>query len=131
MKDTKMHQKKIENILKMPGDERLQYFVRKVSDFEEVWGLFDDGWAMTADTEGRKAIPLWPEKDFSDLCAEGVWENYNSKPIELDRFVSKWLPGMEKDGVLTAIFPTPKNKGVIIQPKDLLTTLEEEIEQYE
>ena len=126
-----MHQKKIENILKMSGEERLLYFIRKVSDFEEVWGLFAGGWAMTADNKGRKAIPFWPEKDFSDLCANGVWKNYNSKQIELDIFISKWLLGMEKDGVLAAIFPTPKNKGVIIQPKDLLTSLKEEIEQYE
>ncbi|GBC59404.1 hypothetical protein DENIS_0343 [Desulfonema ishimotonii] len=126
-----MHQKKIENLLKMSGKERFLYFVRKVADFEEVWGLFADGWAMTADNEGRKAIPFWPEKDFSNLCAEGAWKNYNSKQIKLDKFMSKWLPGMEKDGVLVAIFPTPKNKGVIIQPKELSASLEEEIEQYE
>ena len=58
MKDTKLHQKKIENIFKMQGEEKLLYFIRKVSDFAEVWGLFADGWAMTADNEGRKAIPF-------------------------------------------------------------------------
>ncbi len=126
-----MHQKQIENLLKKSGKDRFLYFVRKVTDFEEVWGLFANGWAMTADDDGRKAIPFWPDKDLSSLCREGAWENYNSKQIELNKFISKWLPGMEKDGVLAAIFPTPKDKGVIIQPKELIDSLEEELEQYD
>jgi hypothetical protein len=130
MKDTKMDPKKIRNLLKISGKEKLKYFVRKVADFEEVWGLFADGWAMTADDEGRKAIPFWPEKDLSILCAEGAWQNYESKQIELANFISKWLPGMEKDGILAAVFPTPMNKGLIIQPKELLASLEKETEQY-
>lgn len=130
MKDTKVHQKKIINLLKMSGEERFSYFIRKVTDSEAVWGLFDSGWALSTDDKGKKAIPFWPEKDFSSLCAEGVWENYNSKQIKLDLFISKWLPGMEKDRVLAAIFPTPKNKGVIIQPNKLLTSLEDELRQY-
>lgn len=34
---------KIENILKMSEDERYDYFVRKVADFEQIWGLSDNG----------------------------------------------------------------------------------------
>ncbi|WP_454046937.1 hypothetical protein [Chryseobacterium sp. Marseille-Q8038] len=35
--------KKINNISKMSEDERYNYFIRKVADFEELWGLNDDG----------------------------------------------------------------------------------------
>lgn len=126
-----MHQKKIENLLKLSGKERYLYFVRKVTDFEELWGLFADGWAMTANDDGKKAIPFWPEKELSNLCTKGEWENYSSKQIKLENFISRWLPGMEKDGVSVAIFPTPENKGVIIQPKELLAALKEELEQYQ
>lgn len=131
MKDIKMHQKKIENLFKMSGKDRYQYFIRKVADFETVWGLFADGWAMTADDEGKKAIPFWPEKELSSMCATEEWENYIPKKIELDPFLSKWIPGMEKDGVLLAIFPTPEKKGVLTPPKELLSSLKEELEQYE
>lgn len=125
-----MHKQKIENIIQMPGEERYFYFIRKVTDFEEVWGLYANGWATTADGKDRKAIPFWPEKVFADLCANGTWEGYTSKPIELDLFISKWLPGMEKDNTLAAIFQTPENKGIISNPKDLLISLDEELEQY-
>ena len=131
MKDIEMHEKKIKNLLKKSGKDRFRYFVRKVADFELVWGLFADGWAVTSTADGQNAIPFWPEKELADICAEGVWSDYNSQQIELERFISKWLLGMEKDDVLAAIFPTPKDKGVIVQPKLLLFSLEEELEQYE
>ena len=131
MEAIKMHKKKIENLIKMTGKDRYQYFIRKVADFETVWSLFADGWAMTSDDEGKKAIPFWPEKELTNLCASDAWEKYTPKQINLDHFLTKWLPGMKKDGVLLAIFPTPKNKGVLTQPNDLLSSLEEELKKYE
>lgn len=115
----------------MSGDARNLYFVRKVADFEIVWSLFEDGWAMVADDNEQKAIPFWPEKELAELCAKGEWRNYHSKQIKLDDFLLKWLPGMIKDGLSVAIFPTPSDKGVILSPTKLLSLLEDEVKQYE
>lgn len=125
------HPKKIEQILSMPGPDRYSYFVRKSADFEEIWGLHDDGWAMTEDPQGRKAIPFWPEKEFAEVCCEGVWQSYKPKMIELEAFLQRWVAGMEKDGVLAAVFPTPNDKGVIVEPSSVADDLGEEMEQYE
>ncbi|WP_419868700.1 DUF2750 domain-containing protein [Chryseobacterium sp. CT-SW4] len=123
--------KKIENILKMNDDERYDYFIRKVADFEEIWGLSDDGWALLGDNNENRVLPLWPEKEFAELCAVDQWKDYKPELIELDNFLEKWIPGMTNDKTLVNIFSTPNAKGIVITPNDLLSDLQEELEQYE
>ncbi|MCT2561813.1 DUF2750 domain-containing protein [Chryseobacterium herbae] len=122
---------KIENILKMSEDERYNYFVRKVADFEQIWGLSDNGWALLGDDIGNQILPLWPEKEFAELCAVDQWKEHKAEPIELDNFIEKWVPGMTKDKILINIFLTPKAKGTVISPADLYSDLQDELEQYE
>lgn len=38
-----MNNSRIKNIVNLSAAERYGYFIRKVSDFEEVWGLKDKG----------------------------------------------------------------------------------------
>lgn len=78
--------KKIENILKMSEDERYDYFIRKVADFEQIWGLSNDGWALLGDKDGNQILPLWPEKEFAELCAIDQWVEYKPQIIELENF---------------------------------------------
>ncbi|HID69966.1 MAG TPA: DUF2750 domain-containing protein [Desulfobacterales bacterium] len=126
-----MHNKKMSNLLSMPGDARSRYFVRKIADFEAVWGLFEEGWAMVADDNGQEAIPFWPEKELAELCVKGKWEIYHPKRIKLQDFLLKWLPGMKNDGLSVAIFPTPNDKGIIFSPTKLLSMLKVELKQFE
>ena len=115
----------------MSGNERYDYFIRKIADFEEVWGLFNDGWAMIEDSTGKRGIPFWPEEDFAKLCSKNEWCAYSPKKIELDAFIDKWIPGMKNDGLSLAIFQTPENKGIFVESDLILSDLENELEQYE
>lgn len=123
--------KKIENILKMSEDERYDYFIRKVVDFEELWGLSDDGWALLGDNDGNRIFALWPEKEFAVLCSVDQWKDYKPEVITLDNFIEKWIPGMTNDKTLVNVFLTPNAKGTVISPNDLYGELKEELEQYE
>ncbi|SEW25224.1 Protein of unknown function [Chryseobacterium wanjuense] len=123
--------KKIENILKMSEDERYDYFIRKVADFEEIWGLSDNGWALLGDNAGNQILPLWPEKEFAELCAIDQWKGYKPEVIQLDNFIEKWIPGMLNDKTLINVFLIPNGKGIVISPDDLNSDLQEELEQYE
>ena len=49
----KINQKQIDAVLKLSGAERYQHFVKKIADWEEVWGLYQDGWALL-ETENNK-----------------------------------------------------------------------------
>ncbi|GKW03234.1 hypothetical protein PEC301877_20470 [Pectobacterium carotovorum subsp. carotovorum] len=99
---TSAHPKKIENIYRLDSQERCDYFIRKITDFEMVWELFNEGWA-----------------------------GFTAKAIELNEFLSHWLPGMQSDGRICQIFPTPSEHGFFIPPTALLHAIKEEREQYE
>lgn len=123
--------KKIENIVKMTEDERYDYFIRKVADFEQVWGLNDNGWALLGDDDGNQILPLWPEREFAELCAVDQWKNYKPESIELDNFLEKWIPGMINAKTLINIFLTPDAKGSVVSPPTLESDLQDELEQYQ
>nr|WP_081054135.1 DUF2750 domain-containing protein [Burkholderia vietnamiensis] len=126
----KPHPKKIENVLRLDTQARCDYFVRKVADSEVVWGLFDTGWAIGT-SDGHTVIPFWPEEDFSAMCASNEWKNFHPKAIALDEFMSRWLPGMETDRRLCAVFPGPEGKGQLLSPLELLELIKQELKQYE
>ncbi|MGS1076170.1 DUF2750 domain-containing protein [Burkholderia glumae] len=73
----KAHPRKIENVLGLGKQERCDYFVRKVADFEVVWGLRDSGWA-SGEVGGRIAVPFWPEADFASRCTVGEWSGFHA-----------------------------------------------------
>lgn len=125
-----LHPQKIERVLRLGTQARLDYFIRKIADSEVVWGLFGTGWA-TATADGRMAIPFWPEQDFAALCADDAWTGFHAKAIPLDAFLTRWLPGMEKDQRLCAVFPAPADNGHLVLPQDLLASIRLELTQYE
>ncbi len=119
------------SVMGMNGADRFSYFVRKVADFEALWGLFDDGWAIASDSDDAKVIPFWPEQEFAAACAESEWASYRPVEIALDDLLDTWIDGLTKDGLLVAVFPTKDNRGVVVTPIDLRTALQDEISQYE
>ena len=73
-----MNNSRIKNIVNLSAAERYGYFIRKVSDFEEVWGLKDkEGWALMGNNE-QVLFPVWSEKEFAELCK---WDNYQPNSI--------------------------------------------------
>ncbi|WP_257218229.1 DUF2750 domain-containing protein [Janthinobacterium sp. BJB304] len=125
-----MHPEKFKHVMGLPSAERHGYFVRKVADTQEVWGLYHDGWA-TAQADAKVAIPFWPEAAYAQACASGEWEHFQPRAIALDDFLSKWLPGMAGNGQLASVFPVPQGRASIAAPDDLRRDLQHEAEQYE
>jgi hypothetical protein len=122
--------KKIDNILNLSSEKKYDYFIRKVCDFEEVWGLYENGWAMVGDKEEKKSIAFWPEKDFAILCKSNEWKNYEPKSIELSDFLDKWIPGLKNDNLTATIFYMPNGKGIIVESEKLENDLNTELQQY-
>lgn len=57
-----MNQKEFENAIKIKANLRYEYFIKTIADYEELWGLYYDGWAITIDDQGNNMLPLWPKK---------------------------------------------------------------------
>jgi len=128
-----MRQEEYNAVTALPGSERLDYAVKRIADWECIWGLHnDDGWVLVGTDEGREAVPVWPHPEFAQACATGAWSNTVATAITLEAWTERWIPGMRKDGTLIAVFPVNGEQNtVIVTPDQMLALLEEELEKYE
>jgi len=125
-----MNSKELESVTKLNGSERYNYAIKKIADWEEVWGLYNNGWTLVSDGE-NECFPIWPHAEYAATCATNEWEGNEPKAIELEVWMKKWLPGLEEDQKMIAVFPTPNNKGVVVSVARLQEDLNDEIALYE
>jgi len=126
----KLHPKQISSVLALPGPERYEHFIKQVVDWEEVWGLYDDGWAMAGSDEDEDILPFWPHEDYAAICAEKDWAGFTPKSISLEEFMEDLLPRLKEDNVLPGIFFTPSGKSVTPSVDELLEHLQQELTKY-
>lgn len=128
----KMNDKEFQAVLLLPGKKRYEYFIKRVTDWEELWSLRDEnGWVLMGDNEGNKLVPVWPHIRFAQANATGEWDGCSPKAIRLSMWLEYWIPGMLRDHRLVAVFPTPLNTGVVVSPERLRIDLEIELSLYE
>lgn len=129
----KLHQPEIASVLALDGGRRYGYLLHKVADQEEIWSLATSGgWALAAlDDSPDQGVPVWPHMEYARLCANGEWDGFEPRTISLGDWMTKWLPGMKRDGRKAIAFPTPTNVGVAVAPDRFLADLKAELDQYE
>lgn len=125
-----MNEKEFNAVIKLPANVRYEYFIKKVVDYETVWGLYDDGWAVQEDDNGNKLLPFWPKKAFAEYCSVGEWANYSTESIELYDFIQEFLPLLLKEGYKPSIFHNNIDSAVL-EIQTLITDLKAELEKYE
>lgn len=102
---------RIQAVLKLPAVRRYAYFLQRVVEAGEAWGLDSDGWALAVDDEGGDVLPLWPGEEFATLCAKRLWEGYAPKSLPLDELLRVVLPQLEAEGLSLGVFFTPQGQG--------------------
>lgn len=119
-------------MLRLDGAARYRHFIKKVTDCEEVWGLWEsDGWATMGDGAGQVFVPFWPHSNYAAMLANGSWSRYEPNAVTLKDFLEKWLVGLERDKLSLAVFPTPSGKGLSVCPEQCSQDLREELSLYE
>lgn len=126
----KINQKQIEAVTALLGLKRYEHFVKVVADWEEVWGLYQDGWALAATDDGKQVFPLWPAKEYAELCTDKEWAGYKPESFSLEDFMYVLLPKLKDDNILPGIFYTPSDNGVTPAIDQLLADLNKELENY-
>jgi hypothetical protein len=124
-------QKEIEAVLRLEGPERFAHFVKRVVDDEVAWGLWKDGWALMANPDRTELFPLWPAREYAELCRIADWASYEPKEIALQDLISELATKLKERGVQPGIFPTPGGKGVTPTVDHLCAALAREMENYE
>jgi hypothetical protein len=126
----KVNPKQMEAVLALPGVKRFEHFIKAIADWQEVWGLYQDGWALAATDDGTPVFPLWPAKVYAQVCAVNEWKGYEPRSIGLSDFREVLLPKLKLDGVLPGVSFTPTSKGVTPSVDELKLALETELLNY-
>lgn len=122
----------IAEIFAKRSEKRYDYFIKKVADTEEVFGLTDDeGWLLLDDPDGNDAMPFFPGEEFAErFRVEGDFEEFEIGVLDVNELLL-WLDDMEKDGVRIAVFPNLEMQGAVVSPKKLGEDLEAELVKYD
>lgn len=124
-------QKQIDAILKLPPPKRYSHFIKKVVGWKKVWGLYSEGWALSQSPDGKLVFPLWPEKEYAQLCTLAEWRDYTPESIELEEVLDSMIPMLRERDILPGVFYV-HGKGSIDVTVDLFEDdLRSELAHYE
>lgn len=108
----------------MTDEELLEYFLFRILETDEIWGLKDGPNWMTREIDGQETLPVWPFKRFASEAAVGDWQNFRPTTDSLEFFLDSTLYKQAANGVTIEIMPRTTAAGCLIHPKRLLTILE-------
>ena len=114
-------------IKSLPAEERMNYFISRVIDNDEIWSLSDsNGWKKN-NISGSQVIQLWPHEEY----VEEPNENEKKEMTSLLLFTDQYLPRLINSNIDLEIFPTKDSKGIFITATQFKKILEEEIQANE
>lgn len=118
-------------MLLAPADRRLDYFVEKVADWGEAWGLRDPegNWCSMHGPGQPRCVALWPAEAFARAASLGSWARCRAEPLDLHDLVDRFMLGWEARGLFVAVFPLPSGRAIPLAVSELRGALVEEAER--
>lgn len=126
-----INSKEIQSVINLTSEKRYKYFLNKVADAALIWGLYDDGWALVENKKDEVLIPLWPAKEYAELCASEDWREYQPKSVEIHEFIEEMIVNLKENKISLAIFYTPHDKGIILNHDNFIDDLRMELNNIE
>ena len=121
--ESEQSQDRMQAVLRLPAARRYEYFLQRVAESGEVWGLDGEGWALALDDAGRDVLPLWPTPEFAAMCATRLWSGFQPRAIKLQELLENVLPQLEEEGMPVGIFFTPEGQGHPVSAGELIEAL--------
>jgi hypothetical protein len=118
-----MSDARLQAVLELPPSRRHAWFLQRVRESGEVWGLYAEGWALALDDEGRDVLPLWPTAESARLCATRLWEGFEPRLIPLPELLEVLLPQLAEEGIPIGVFFTPQGQGWPVTAAELRAQL--------
>lgn len=128
----KIKHQEYEAVMRLSDAERYTYAVKRIAAWGRVWSVGNDqGWGLARDADGNDVVPVWPHHDFAKACCSDLWAAYRPMDIEVHDFLERWVPGMERDRRLVAVFQTQKSHGVVVTPASFRDAIQADLSLYE
>lgn len=126
-----MNKKEIESVIKLDASKRFNYTIKRLADFEELWVLGDaSGFVTYRDNNGAILFPIWPLRDYAELCISGDFINSRPEIIPVKEFIEEYLPSFKINNYKLVVFPTATDKGVPVEIDFFKQQIENENEWY-
>jgi hypothetical protein len=119
-------------VSKLNPEERFDYAIAKMIELKHLWGLYgSNGWLLLK-AEDDSCLPIWPHESFATAWLKDEFPDCKPKQIEFDEWLNQWLPGMQKNGTLTLVFPfSDDEEGVMLTAEEILECIREDMQELE
>lgn len=124
------NEEEIERVRSLNSNKRYEYFIKKVVDWDEVWGLFNNGWAMQSDGDGNSYFPIWPAKIYAAVNKNSEWEKYEPKSFDIDDLINGLIPKLKKENVKLSIFPVKNEIEITTSLDQFVKDINSEEDKY-
>lgn len=114
-----------EAVATMSEQELLEYFLTRVFETEEVWGL-DDGteWIME-NHNGHLGMPVWPYQKFAAESAVNEWSHCHPEAESLEEFLLNTVAMLTDENAMLSIMPSNRSSSIcLISPQKLKSILD-------
>jgi len=125
-------EKEVRAVLLLPAAARYGHCIKRIADEELVWSLRGpDGWILACDHTGVIGVPIWPHELYARACATGEWAACVAHSIPTDEWLDRWTSGIKRDARMVIVFPTPSQKGLLVEPDRFADDLRDAMAEYE
>jgi hypothetical protein len=108
----------------MSDGERLDYFLLRAFETEEVWSArLGRDW-FVHEASGQKVQPIWPYRRYAMEAALDVWEDCRPDSISLEYFLYTELNRLMALDIFLDIMPRGDQPGCLISPQRLFSIFE-------
>jgi hypothetical protein len=108
--------------------ERLDYFLTRCIEAEEVWSIRNGlGWA-TKELDGISVLPVWPYAELASTCVKG---SNTPDAVSLEHFIYNLLPSMIEQEIQIEILPTGAQQGLVMEAQALFEIIERKLDAGE
>ena len=115
-----------------PSASQAHAFYKDVAKTRKVWTIRDEGgFPAPLKSDGSRAQPFWSSLTRVEKIIKTVPAYAPFEPVELDWevFRDRWLPGLEKDGILVGVNWSGKNAlGYDLESRSVKDAVEAQIE---
>ncbi|TAA43655.1 DUF2750 domain-containing protein [Corallincola spongiicola] len=106
------------------SETRYEAFLEMALAAEQVWVLKDDEGCLIVTSGDEECLPVWPSEDAAAACAIADWKGLEPLAVSLVDWMEKWLPGMEKDDRVVAVFPNLAGESLVVAASELYAELD-------
>lgn len=119
------------SLLNATASERLNYFLTRAMEAEEVWSLSNGlGWAIT-ELDGLSLLAIWPYSELAHAYTQATQDSNTPDAVSLEHFVYNLLPMMDERDIHIEVMPTSTQKGVVLEAKALFEIIERKLDTGE